>query len=130
MRKQDFILFIVSIVTLWSCQKQTPLPSTEDKLADKVWFLEKKIVGQQAYAYERVSTFSFRLTKDNKKYIDSDGIDGSYTITLQPSSIILRISSSTRQIDFYEITLLEKEHLIMEYTKNNVLNTLYFSTRP
>ena len=112
------------------CQKETTYKTAEDKLTDKVWYLEKKAVGQQQYIYNNVSTFSFRLTRVTRNYRDSDGIEGTYTISEQPSLIVLNVTSTNRQIDSYQVTLLEKDHSILEYTKNNILNTLYFSTRP
>jgi hypothetical protein len=111
------------------CQKETTYTTAEDKLANKVWHLEKKTVGQQVFTYRGVSTFSFRLTSSNQSYGDSDGIAGSYSITEQPSLIALNINAGNRQIEAYKITLLEKEYAILEHTKNNVLNTFYFATR-
>lgn len=130
MRKKD--LFIISLMglALVGCQKQIAYQTAEDKLADKRWYLEKKTIGQQAYLYSGVSTFSFRLTKNNKSYSDSDGITGTYLVTEQPSAITLSITAGNRQIEAYQISLLEKEQVILEHTKNNVLNTFYFATRP
>ncbi|MFM8592561.1 MAG: hypothetical protein ACKOA3_06675 [Sphingomonadales bacterium] len=130
MRKKD--LFIISLMglALVGCQKQIAYQTAEDKLADKRWYLEKKNIGQQAYLYSGVSTFSFRLTKNNKSYSDSDGITGTYLVTEQPSAITLSITAGNRQIEAYQISLLEKEQVILEHTKNNVLNTFYFATRP
>lgn len=130
MRKKD--LFIISLMglALVGCQKQIAYQTAEDKLADKRWYLEKKTIGQQAYLYSGVSTFSFRLTKNNKGYSDSDGITGTYLVTEQPSAITLSITAGNRQIEAYQISLLEKEQVILEHTKNNVLNTFYFATRP
>jgi len=114
---------------LAGCQKEINYETAEEKLADKTWYLEKKSVGQQAFTYAAVSTFSFRLSKNLKKYSDSDGIEGTYTLTEQAPITILTISSPTRQIEAYQLTLLEKEYAILEYTKNNVLHTFYFATR-
>ena len=124
------MISVLLAMLVGSCQKELTYQTAEDKLADKVWFLEKKTVGQQQYLYNSVSTFSFRLTKTMRSYRDSDGINGTYTITEQPRQIVLKVSASNRVIDSYQVTLLEKNHSILEYTKNNILNTLYFSTRP
>ncbi len=123
------IIYILASISAAGCQKETSYTTAEDKLANKVWYLEKKTVGQQAYTYGGVSTFSFRLTSNNRSYGDSDGIAGNYTITEQPSLITLNITAGTRQIEAYKITLLEKEYAILEHTKNNTLNTFYFATR-
>lgn len=129
MRSKDISVYALVLWGLWGCQKQTAYQTAEDKLTDKVWYLEKKTIGQQTYNYTGTATFSFRLTKSSRRYTDSDGIEGTYTITEQPSSVLLKIVSGTRQIDAYQVTLIEKDYSILEYTKNNLLNTFYFSTR-
>lgn len=123
------IIYLLLCIGIAGCQKETNYATAEDKLANKDWYLEKKTVGQQAFTYSGVSTFSFRLSSNNKSYSDSDGITGGYTITEQPSMISLNISAGSRQIEAYKISLLEKDYAILEYTKNNLLNTFYFSTR-
>ena len=128
-RAQDLIICILLCIGAAGCQKEINYTTAEDKLANKVWYLEKKTIGQQIYTYRGASTFSFRLTSSNRSYGDSDGIAGSYTITEQPSLIALNITAGNRQIEAYKITLLEKEYAILEHTKNNVLNTFYFATR-
>lgn len=130
MRKHSITIYILAATLLGGCQKETTYKTAEDKLTDKVWYLEKKTVGQQQYVYNSVSTFSFRLTRVTRNYRDSDGIEGTYTISEQPSLMVLNVTSTNRQIDSYQVSLLEKDHSILAYTKNNILNTLYFSTRP
>ena len=104
--------------------------TAEGMLSNKIWYLEKKTTPTTSYIYTGVSTFSFRLQKDNKYYIDTDGIIGNYSVTEQPADISLNVTANGRLIDAYNVTQLEKDHVVMEYSKNNVLNTFYFSTRP
>lgn len=130
MRKLYLPIYFLLCAWLAGCQKETTYQTAEDKLADKDWYLEKKMIGQQFYLYTGVPTFSFKLTKTNRAYNDSDGIAGTYSVTEQPAAIELKINSSNRQVEAYQITLLEKEVAILQYTKNNILNTFYFSTRP
>ena len=129
MRKSDSIIWMLLSIGVAGCQKESTYATAEDKLANKVWHLEKKTIGQQAYTYTGLATFSFILSSNNRSYADSDGIAGSYTITEAPSQISLNINAGPRQIESYKITLLEKDHAILEHTKNNVLNTFYFATR-
>jgi Prokaryotic membrane lipoprotein lipid attachment site len=112
------ILIILGLLGLAGCQKETSFQSAEDKLTEKRWYLEKKTIDQQAYSYNGVPTFSFELTKSNKGYRDSDGITGLYTITEQPSSITLSIQAGSRQIEAYNILLLEEEAQINFHWQN------------
>lgn len=118
------------MLLMYGCQKDTPPQSIESTLADKIWSLEKHSTPTVTYNYGGLPTFSFRLTSNSKNYSDSDGITGSYTIIGQTTDIQLRINSNGRVIDAYQVALLEKDRLILQYTKNNILNTFYFLVRP
>jgi hypothetical protein len=129
MKRFYFCIAILFLFVTQSCQKEIEYETPEDKLTGKFWYLEKKTVGQQSYNYSGATTFSFLLTKSTKAYRDSDGIEGNYTISEQLPTTELRIQSGNRQIDAYLVSLLEKDQIVLTYTKNNLLHTFYFSTR-
>ena len=123
-------LFLLLLWLLVSCTKEVPSLTASDKLSDKTWFLDKHYVSASTYLYTDLVTFSFHLSKNANEYSDSDGIDGSYQITEQQQDVSLSVFSNGRLIEAYNVTELEKDHAVMEYHKNNVLHTFYFSTRP
>lgn len=120
-----FILFIL----ITGCQKDIVIETIEDKLTDKVWHLERKSGGQANFIYTGQPTFSFQLTKNGKAYIDTDGIAGTYTIDEQSNLTTLQVTANSRQIEAYTIRQVEKNYVVMEYSRYNIIYTLYFSTR-
>lgn len=128
MRKGGLYLFI--ILGLGSCKKDFVFLTTEDKLVDKTWYLEKISTPAGSLVYRGQPTFSFQLTKSSKSYNDSDGISGTYFIEEQPLVNSLQVLSNGRFIEAFLLRQVESDHVVMEYSKNNVSNTLYFSLRP
>ncbi|MBM3922840.1 MAG: hypothetical protein FJ340_06510 [Sphingomonadales bacterium] len=129
MSKLYYYTVLLTFLLTQSCQKENTNTTPEETITGKFWYLDKKTVGQQSYSYNGSSTFSFLLTRSTKAYRDSDGIEGTYTIAEQLPTTELNIESSRRLIDAYQVSLLEKDQLILTYTKNNLLYTFYFSTR-
>ena len=121
--------YLIIALVFSSCQKEAVVETTEDKLAEKVWYLERKSGGQANFIYTGQPTFSFKLTKSSKLYADTDGIIGTYTITEQPNLNTLQVNASSRQIEAYVIKQIEKENVVLEYNRNNIIYTLFFSTR-
>ena len=121
------LLFVILIIT--GCQKQIVPETIEDKLADKAWYLERKSGGQANFIYTGQPTFSFRLTKNVKSYIDTDGITGTYMIEEQSNFTTLQVNTNGRQIEAYAIKQVEKNYVVLEYNRYNIVYTLYFSTR-
>jgi hypothetical protein len=111
-----------------SCQKDVPELTAEDILANKTWYLEKHYTSSSTYLYPDHETFSFRVEKNPNSYSDSDGIFGTYTIKEQSSDLSLSVFSSGRLIDAYTVTQLENDYVVMEYSKNSILHTFYFTT--
>ncbi len=121
--------YLIIALVFSSCQKEVVVETTEDKLAEKVWYLERKSGGQANFIYTGQPTFSFRLTKISRLYIDTDGITGTYTITEQPNLNTLQVNASGRQIEAYVIKQVENDNVVFEYNRNNIIYTLFFSTR-
>jgi hypothetical protein len=121
--------YLIIALVFSSCQKEAVVETTEDKLAEKVWYLERKSGGQANFIYTGQPTFSFMLTKSSKLYVDTDGITGTYTITEQPNFNTLQVNASGRQIEAYVIKQVEKDNVVLEYNRNNIIYTLFFSTR-
>lgn len=117
-------------MNITACQKEVRYETASDKLANKVWYLEKRVSNSASYMYVGSPTFSFKLESSTFSYLDSDGIVGEYSIVEKPQEIWMHIISPTRIIDSYKIGLLESDHFIAEFHKNNELQVLYFSTRP
>lgn len=128
MRKGRLYLFL--LLSLGSCQKDFVFLTTEDKLVDKIWYLEKISTPAGSLVYASQPTFSFKLDKSTKGYDDSDGISGNYYIDEQPLVTTLQITSNGRLIEAFLLRQVESDHVVMEYSKNNISNTLYFSLRP
>jgi hypothetical protein len=128
MRKGGLYLFI--LLSLSSCKKDFVFLTMEDKLVDKTWYLEKISTPAGSLVYMGQSTFSFQLDKSTKGYGDSDGISGTYLIDEQPLVNSLQISSNGRLIEAFLLRQVESDYVVMEYSKNNTTNTLYFSLRP
>jgi hypothetical protein len=118
------------LILLIGCQKNIKIETTEEKMVDKTWYLEKRTGGYVSLIYSGQPTFSFLLTSSTKSYTDTDGITGNYVIEEQASIRTLQINSSGRQIEAYLIKQIENNYLVMEYTRNNILYTLFFSIRP
>lgn len=128
MRKGGLYLFV--LLSLGSCKKDIVFLTTEDKLVEKSWYLEKISTPAGSLVYTGQPTFSFQLSKISKGYNDSDGISGSYLIEEQPLFSSLQIFSSGRFIEAFLLRQVESDYVVMEYSKNNTTNTLYFSLRP
>jgi hypothetical protein len=125
-----YLYLIALLLIVAGCQKELNYQTASDQLVNKVWFLEKIVYPSFSYNYSGVPTFSFKLDKSSNSYRDSDGIDGDFTIKELPQVIWVEVSSATRVIESYKITQLEKNHFVAEIVKNNLLQILYFSTRP
>lgn len=123
-------LIVLLIVLSTGCQKDIKMQTTEDKMANKIWYLEKRAGGYTNLTYTGQPTFSFQLTSNTKSYADTDGITGTYIIEEQSSVRTLQIIATGRQIEAYQIKQIESNSLVMEYTRNNILYTLFFAIRP
>ncbi|NDB53426.1 MAG: hypothetical protein EB025_05030 [Chitinophagaceae bacterium] len=121
--------YLIIILVISSCQKEVVVDTTEDKLAEKEWYLERKSGGQANFIYTGLPTFSFNLTRSSKSYTDTDGISGTYIIEDQPNLKTLQVNASGRQIEAYIIKQVEKDNVVLEYNRNNIIYTLFFSTR-
>ena len=131
MTRLKFILFtLLAVCFLIACRKQTAIQTAEDKIAGKTWFLEKLVSQTYINDYRQLPTFTFKVEKNGKQYYDSDGINGSYSIKENGSSVCLNVLVVGRQIDTLFIAQLGRDHLVMECYKNAELQVLYFSTRP
>jgi len=69
------------------------------------------------------------LTKNSKLYADTDGITGTYLIEEQSNLNTLQVNASGRQIEAYVIKQVENDNVVFEYNRNNIIYTLFFSTR-
>ncbi|MFM2117308.1 MAG: hypothetical protein RL316_498 [Bacteroidota bacterium] len=121
--------YLIIALVFSSCHKEVVVETTEDKLAEKVWYLERKSGGQANFTYTGQPTFSFRLTKNSKLYADTDGITGTYLIEEQSNLNTLQVNTSGRQIEAYVIKQVENDNVVFEYNRNNIIYTLFFSTR-
>ena len=123
-------LYLILLLSLSACQKEFVFLTPEDKLVDKIWYLEKISTPAGSLTYTGQPTFSFHLTKSSRFYNDSDGISGTYYIDEQPLVTSLQITSNGRLIEAFLLRQVESDYVVMEYSKNNTTNTLYFSLRP
>ena len=123
-------LYLILLLSLSACQKDFVFLTAEDKLVDKIWYLEKISTPAGSLTYTGQPTFSFHLTKSSRFYNDSDGIIGTYYIDEQPLVTSLQITSNGRLIEAFLLRQVESDYVVMEYSKNNITNTLYFSLRP
>lgn len=119
---------LFSIAT--GCQKEIRYETATDQLANKVWHLEKIVTPVNSFSYSGVPTFSFKLEASTNRYRDSDGIVGDFTIEELSQGVWIHVNSAARLIESYKVVQLEKNHFVTEIVKNNVVQVLYFSTRP
>lgn len=126
---RQWVISIIIIVFISSCQKQVAYLTVEDKIADKEWFLERYVAPGVNIIYKGLSTFSFQLDRSRKAYIDSDGIEGVYELQEHPIASSLQINANGRFIEAFIIRQIDKSELVIEYSKNNSVITLFFSTR-
>ncbi|MFM8256299.1 MAG: hypothetical protein ACKN9Q_06990 [Bacteroidota bacterium] len=126
---RQWVISIIIIVFISSCQKQVAYLTVEDKIADKEWFLERYVAPGVNIIYKGLSTFSFQLDRSRKAYIDSDGIEGVYELQEHPIASSLQINANGRFIEVFIIRQIDKRELVIEYSKNNSVITLFFSTR-
>jgi hypothetical protein len=127
MRKGGLYLFI--LLSLGSCQKDFVFLTTEDKLADKTWYLEKISTPAGSLVYASQPTFSFHMNKSTKGYGDSDGMICNYEIDEYPAGSSLQLYSGGQSIRTFKIQQIEKNEFVIELVYNNQLVTYYFSTR-
>lgn len=125
-----FFLAVFLCLFLASCQKELVYQTASDILTNKIWYLEKHVGSSFIRLYTGTATFSFTLESVTSRYRDSDGIVGSYTIAELPAGIWIQVSSTSRIIESYKVTQIEKDHFVAEINKNNDLQVLYFSVRP
>lgn len=127
--KSPYLIGLLLLI-ITGCQKELHYETASDQLVNKVWHLEKMVTPSFIYSYSGVPTFSFKLEKLTYSYRDSDGIVGDFTIAELAQGTWIQVHSTTRLIESYKITQLEKNHFVAEIVKNNVLQILYFSIRP
>lgn len=126
---RQWVISIFIIVFISSCQKQVAYLTVEDKIADKEWFLDRYVAPGVNIIYKGLPTFSFQLDRSQKAYIDSDGIEGVYELQEHPIAASLQINASGRFIEAFIIRQIDTRELVIEYSKNNSVITLFFSTR-
>ena len=121
---------LLFFLTITGCQKEITFKTMEEKLTDKVWYLERKSGGQTNLNYAGQPTFSFKLNKNANTYVDTDGIAGTYAIEEQSNFATLQVTANGLQIEAYAIRQVENNYVVMEYSRYNIIYTLFFSTRP
>jgi hypothetical protein len=130
MRRVCLSIVILFVFTgLSGCVKEQRI-TVEEMMIEKDWYLEKKTQGVNTVNFfTGTSTFNFTLISISKRYEDSDGIIGSYTIAQEPNSIALTITAINRAITAYKVKHVGPKHLVLEHGTGNNTVTLYFSAR-
>lgn len=135
------ISLIILLVSLLSCNKSDIINEadlTYKLISDKTWFLEyaqstnsnsnstttKSYVGQSTYFINYLKNFTT---------IDSDGIEGKYSIQNLASKLIINVDAKTQNGNEssyqYEVLSIGTKYMILSYSIGSTKTTYYFNVQ-
>jgi hypothetical protein len=92
-----FFIFILFSIT--SCFKEVDLSNEallQQKLVDKVWYLESSVTGNITQSFKRQATSYFITYTLSGNTVDSDGLQGTYSIILNDGAYQLEVKAVTK----------------------------------
>jgi len=95
--KVYFFIFILFSIT--SCIKEVDLSNEaliQQKLVDKVWYLESSVTGNITQSFKRQATSYFITYTLSGNTVDSDGLQGTYSIILNDGAYQLEVKAVTK----------------------------------
>lgn len=128
------VLLCISLCVL-SCNKDTTsneLTLSYQYLADKTWYLDYSQTSSLTKTYIGQSTYFINFRKD-KKTIDSDGLDGTYSVEKINNHLQIHVQAVTMQLNpieyIYNIESIGAKHLVLSYTTAGTITTLFYSIK-
>lgn len=94
--KSFIFLFLISSFT--SCIKELDLSNEallQQKLVDKVWYLESSVTGNITQSFKRQATSYFITYTQSGTTVDSDGLQGTYAIVFNNGAYQLAVKAIT-----------------------------------
>jgi hypothetical protein len=135
---QSIVYSIVLILSLWSCNKRVELSREnliKQDLVDKFWYLETKTTGTTTQSFARQATSYFITFSKNNTTIDSDGLQGTYSIVFVNDKYQLNVIAKTingNSINYTNtLVLVNPTTMIQSYTMTGQAEStlLYFSAK-
>jgi len=136
--KYTFTLFFLSLIMFSSCKKDgdaNEITLANKMIVDKIWYLsysqtisgskvtEKNYVGQSTYFIKFLS---------NNTSIDSDGLNGTYSIERIDGVLQLHVKAKTLSGNnveyYYKVQTLGVENMILYYSNSTTINKFYYNT--
>ncbi|MGI9139302.1 MAG: hypothetical protein ACR2IM_09695 [Sediminibacterium sp.] len=132
--KKYLLLIIIAIITN-SCTKDSALAEknlAQKMIQDKAWFLEYDQTGTVIKTYVGQPTYYINFLK-NGGTLDSDGLNGTYTIEKINSQLQINVQAKTingNPIAYvYDVLSIGYENLILSYTLNGKTTQLYYKSK-
>jgi hypothetical protein len=132
--KKYLLLIIIALITN-SCTKDSALAEknlAQKMIQDKAWFLEYDQTGTVIKTYVGQPTYYINFLK-NGGTLDSDGLNGTYTIEKINSQLQINVQAKTingNPIAYvYDVLSIGYENLILSYTLNGKTTQLYYKSK-
>jgi putative cell wall-binding protein len=133
-----FLFALLSITNLTSCSKDSTgaeIKLTQQMLSEKTWFLDYSITGTSKRTYLGQSYFIDFFKNDST--IDSDGLNGKYSVEKIGNILQIHVTAKTSSINsvdyeiIYNIESIGRRNLILYFTLpgETVPTKRYFSTK-
>jgi hypothetical protein len=134
----NLLLAFVLWVVLGACSKdaaKAELNTAYRLLSDKTWYLQYTVTNNgltdSTHAYIGQATYFISYRK-NLSTLDSDGIEGSYSLQLSADELLMNVIAKTANLNAtnyqYEVVSLGAKDMILSYQKGNIRTKLFFST--
>ena len=134
----NLLLTFVMWVVLSACAKdaaKAELNTSYRLLLDKTWYLQYTVTNNDqtdsTHSYIGQATYFISYRK-NLSTLDSDGIEGTYTLQLSTDQLLMNVIAKTPNLNAtnyqYEVLSLGAKDMILSYQKGNKRTKLFFST--
>ena len=131
------LLILITSITYSACSKNTPGTDSDlcyKMLSDKTWYLDylQIFTGTtiKTKTYTGQSTYFINFLKDLST-LDSDGINGNYTILKIDGRLQIHVQAKTSNGSYieynYNIESMGDKHMILTYSFTTVTTKLYYS---
>ena len=136
--KYKFSLFFLSLFMFFSCKKDggaNEISLANKMIVDKIWYLsysqiitgskvaEKNYLGQSTYFIKFLS---------NNTSVDSDGLNGTYSIERIEDVLQLHVKAKTLSGNnveyFYKVETLGAENMILYFSNATTINKFFYNT--
>jgi hypothetical protein len=126
------------LITFASCSKdaaKATLDTSYKMLSDKTWYLQYTVtnngISDSTHSFVGQPTYFINYRK-NLSTLDSDGIEGTYSIQQSANQLLITVVAKTANLNAtnyqYEVVSLGAKDMILGYKKGTVSTKLFFST--